>query len=108
MGEIGVEDASAEFSAIARDAVKVVQVGVRIEIRDEGAVLIDRGLDNEHIDAARKSGSHHFPPFCFVARAAIGTLTVTCQKILAVAFLKDVFDFLRAKEGPVLGILDTV
>src|SRR6476661_52138 len=58
MGKISVEDASAEFGAIAGDAVKVVLVGARIEFRDERAVLIDGSVENENVDTTRKCGSN--------------------------------------------------
>ncbi len=78
MGKISIDDTPAELGAVAGDTVEVVLVGARIEFRDERAVLIDGSLDNENIDASRECGSNHFPPFCFVAGAAGGTVAIAC------------------------------
>src|SRR5208282_2059799 len=105
---VGVDDATGERCAILRDSVKVVLIGARIEFRDQSAVLLDRGLDNENIDAALKRGANHFAPLGFAALAARGAVTIAGQKVRAVPFLEGMLDFLRAEKRPVLRILDAV
>src|SRR5437763_2125336 len=108
MGEIGVDHATAKISAVAGHAIEMVLVGERVELLDQGQILLDCGRDNEHIHASGHGRSDHLAPLRAIAGHAGFSSAVTRQIVLAISFFEDVLDLMRPHNGPVAGIVHAI
>lgn len=107
-GKIDIHHAAREIGAIASDAIEVIYIFGGVEIGDQRKILFLGGLHHENVKAARNRRAHHLAPFRLVAGAAGFAGAIFSKEIIAVAFLEQMLDFLRADHRAIRGIFDAV
>src|ERR1700683_542691 len=107
-GEIEIHDPAREIAAVSGEAVEVVHIGLRIELGNQRAVLLDGSVHHEHVHAAFESGANHFAPFGAVAIAAARASADRCEIFFAVALFEHGLDVFGAEQRAVLGVFDAV
>src|SRR5215471_6630219 len=106
--KVGIDNAMGKIRTIAREAIKVILVRGVVEFRDQLAVLLFSGVDDEDVEAANQRGGDHFTPFGLVTIPAGIARAQRGQVVVTVSFFQKVLNFIRSKDRPIAGILDSI